>query len=179
MSGIHVPCARGACVGKPVHLADRHLDPRDELYDGPHTDLAALPHLVRDSARRIVAEAPALMPEVVELAREIDRLRQQVAAVRVDKDRQVRAAMARAESCKHHGREIQELGRQLHAAGQRADAEEGGRIALLGFFQSVRDLVNRYRSEGPSAIPPMDKMMGALAKAARKTGAAHDRAWKR
>lgn len=173
------PCQRTACAGRETHLAGRHLDPRDELYDGPGTTLRALPHSVRDSAHRIVREAPVLMPEVIDMAREIERLRDQVAAVQVDKDRQVRAAMARSESCEHHGQEIAELGRQLGAADQKARAEEAGRVALLGFLQVIRDFVQAHRSGQWSADITVARVVDGLAGAVKKTEAAHMKAWKR
>lgn len=174
------PCQRVACINSAgPHLAGRHLDPRDELYDGPHSTLTVLPLSCRDSARKIVDQAPALMPEVIDMAQEIERLRDQVAHVQVDADRKVREAMARSESCEHHGQEIVELGRQLHAADRRASAEEAGRIALLGFLQVVRDFVDAHRKGTAPGGLTVAKVVDALAKAIKKTEAAHTRAWKR
>jgi|ADGO01.1.fsa_nt_gi hypothetical protein len=173
------PCQRTACAGRETHLAGRHLDPRDELYDGPHSTLTVLPLSVRESARRIVREAPALMPEVIDMAQEIERLRRQVAHVQVDRDHLVRDAMARSESCEHHGQEIAELGRQLRAADQSARAEEAGRVALLGFLQVVQDFVDAYRAGRGPADLTVTQVVDALDKAIKKAEAAHMRAWKR
>lgn len=173
------PCQRAACAGRETHLAGRHLDPRDELYDGPHSVLAVLPLSVRESARRIVREVPALIPEVIDMAQEIQRLRDQVAHVQVDADRQIRDAMARSESCEHHGQEIAELSRQLQAADRHARAEEAGRVELLGFLQAVRDLVDAHRAGRGPADLTVTQVVDALAKAVEQAEVAHDRAWKR
>lgn len=173
------PCQRTACAGRETHLAGRHLDPRDELYDGPHSTLQVLPLSVRESARRIVAEAPALMPEVIDMAREIRRLENQITHVQVDRDHKVLDAMARSKSCEEHGRQIKELSAQLGAADRRARAEEGGRVALLGFLQVVRDFVDAHRAGRGPADLTVAKVVDALAKAVKKAEAAHMRAWKR
>ena len=177
--GPNQPCQRTACAGRETHLAGRHLDPRDELYDGPHSTLTVLPLSCRDSAWKIVDQAPALMPEVIDMAQEIQRLRDQVAHVQVDADRKIRDAMARSESCGDHGRQIKELSAQLHAADRRANAEDAGRVALLGFLQVVRDFVDAHRAGRGPADLTVTKMVDALDKAIKKAEAAHDRAWKR
>lgn len=179
MSGPHSPCARGACAGRPVHLAGRHLDPRDELYDGPELLLKVLPLAVREQARRLVREAPALMPEVVDLAEYIEWQCRQVAAVRVDGDRREREAVARSGDCEHHGREIAELTAQLDRADAAHRAADAGRVALVGFLQVVRDFVDAHRrGTAPDGLT-VTKVVDALAKAVKKAEAAHDRAWKR
>jgi hypothetical protein len=150
------------------------------LYDGPHSTLQVLPLAVRDSARKIVQEAPALMPEVVDMAREIHRLRDQVAAVQVDGDRRERAALARSESCEQHGREIQELGKDLDRLDRDNRATEAARVALLGMLQAVEGVVRAYR-ENPSYRQNLTvkRLVPALENTARKVSAAHMRAWKR
>lgn len=173
-----VTCQRTACQGTDPHPGGRHLDQRDELYDGPALSLDGLPLSVRDSARRILREAPALMPELVDLANEVQFLRRQVAAVSVDKDRSVREAMARSASCEHHGREIEELGKALHAADQRAEKIERARLALLGFYQAVKDAVDQYQNRATRPDWKVQDVIKVLAGAVKKAGAAHDRAWK-
>lgn len=169
------PCQRTACQGQPQHPGGRHLDQRDELYDGPRALVDALPHSVRDSARKILREAPGLMPEVVDMAVEIQALRDQVAAVSVDKDRAVRDAMRRSESCEHHGREITELGKALDHADRLQRRTEGGRIALLGFLHAVDDALKGSPTLRNITVP---ELIAALKRASKKAHAAHDRAWK-
>lgn len=172
-------CTRTACSAREPHQAGRHLDQRDELYDGPHGVLQVLPLSCRESARRIVREVPGLMPEVIDMAEEIERLQGQVTAVSVDRDNKVRDALARSESCEYHGRQIRELGAQLHAANRRASAEEAGRLALVSFLQVVRDFVDAHRKRTAPGGPTVTKMTDALAEAVKKAEAAHMRAWKR
>lgn len=171
-------CARIRCSGEDVkvHQAGAHLDQRSEFYDGPGGALGVASVYIRDSARKIITEAPALMPEVMDLVTYCDFMRDQVAAVSVDKDRSVRAAMARSESCEHHGEEIKGLGEQVSAfdaAQRRADA---GRLALLGFLHAVDELATRYRG-GYSGFT-VGQLVSALEKASKSTHSAHDRAWR-
>jgi hypothetical protein len=172
------PCQRTSCSGPAGHPAGRHLDPRDELYDGPHPTLQILPLAVRDSARKIVQEAPALTPEVIDMAREIVRLRDQVVAVRVDRDRRERTALLRAESCEQHGKDIERLGQQITALDRSEQAAERGRMALVGLLHVIEDFVVKYRRGGFSGELTAQSLVDELDKAARKTSAAHMRAWK-
>jgi hypothetical protein len=172
-----VTCGRSACAERAPHPAGRHLDQRDELYDGPGSLLQVLPLSVRDSARKIIHEAPGLMPEVVDLANEVEFLRGQVAAVSVDKDRQVRAAMARSASCEHHGQEIEELGRQLGAMDRAGQKNEKARLALLGFMHAVDDLVQAHHEGRTAPDLTVAKVVDALAKASKRASDAHARAW--
>lgn len=167
------------CADIPAHSGTRHNDPRDELYDGPASLLQVLPLAVRESARKIVAEAPALTPEVVDLGNHIQFLRDQVAHVRVDKDRQVRDAMARSESCEHHGEEIKALGAQVHHFNRQSDKNDAGRVALLGFLHAVDESVRFHREGKTNPDVTVDKIMDALAEMSRKAHAAHTRAWSR
>jgi len=124
-------------------------------------------------------QAPALMPEVIDMAREIQRLRDQVAHVQVDRDHKVRDAMARSESCEDHGRQIKELSAQLHAADRHARAEKAGRVALLEFLQAARDFVDAHRAGRGPADLTVTQVVDALDKAIKEAEAAHMRAWKR
>lgn len=171
-------CVPAPCRANGDHPAGEHLDQRHELYDGPELLLSVLPGSVRDSARRIVREAPGLMPEVVDMANEIQFLRDQVAHVQVDKDRSVREAMARSASCEHHGKEIEELGKALYAADQRERKVEAARLALLGFYQSVKEAVDAYQGGRVRSEPTLKAFMGTLGAFVKRAGAAHDRAWK-
>lgn len=170
-------CARTACAQVAPHRAGRHLDQRDALYDGPDSALRGLPASVRDSARRILGDAPALMPELVDMANEIHFLRAQVAHIEVDKERQVREAAARSESCEHHGKETKELAEQLYQAGKRERRTEAARLALLGFYHAVKDAVEAYQGGKVRTAPTLEAFMGALAQFVKQAGAAHDRAW--
>jgi hypothetical protein len=168
-------CQRKACATLPPHPGGRHLDQRDELYDGPGISVDTLPGSVRDSARVILRQAPGVMPELVDMANEINWLRDQVAHLGVQRDQAVRDAMARSESCEHHGEEIKELRKALSAADRLQLRTEGGRIALLGFLHAVDKLLGGSPSLRNITVP---ELIGALKRAAKKTRAAHDRAWK-
>jgi hypothetical protein len=176
--GPKTKCQRTKCAEIPEHLAGRHLNQRDELYDGPDLLLQVLPLAVRDSARRIVREAPALMPEVVDLGKHIQWLRDQKVHVQVDADRKVREAMARSEDCEHHGKEITQLSEQLDHFDKAHDRADAGRVAVLGLLFTVDELVRQHEA-GQLPDLTVDGLVAALAQSARKTHAAHDRAWKR
>ncbi|MGB8665674.1 MAG: hypothetical protein WCD24_13140, partial [Serratia inhibens] len=93
----------------------------------------------------------------------------------VDRDRGIREAMARSESCEHHGEEIKALETQVHHFDQSAARSEAGRLAVLGFLFAVDQLL-----EG-TVRPDLTvaQLLEALKGASKKTHAAHDRAWKR
>lgn len=169
-------CTRSACEGRPAHQAGRHLDQRSEFYDGPSGALGVASIYIRDSARKIVRDAPALMPEVMDLVTYCEFMRDQVAHASVDRDRGIRDAMARSESCEHHGEEIKALGEQVSAIDASAQKNEKARLALLGFLTAVDDLVEAHRTGRAEGLT-VDKMMAALARASKKAHAAHTRAW--
>lgn len=175
--GAGKPCQRtGACIEAGPHPCGAHLDPRHPLYDGPITTLNALPGGPRRAAYALLA-AGAPTPEVVEMAEEILRLRGQVAAVRVDMDRQVTAAMRRAEDCAAHGEDIKRLEEQVLSFSRQADRNDAGRVELLRLVFFAEDVVRAYREE--DAKPTTDEMIDALAKMTKKVNAAHMRAWKK
>lgn len=167
-------CGRTKCAAGPPHLAGRHLDQRDELYDGPGPLLQVMPLAVRESARKIVRDAPELMPEVVDLAGHIQFLRDQVTHVQVDKDRKVREAMVRSESCEHHGEEIKALGEQLAYRDKAEQRAEAGRLALLGFLHEV----DRFLDAGGRSDLTVAELVEAFKRATKRAHAAHARAWK-
>lgn len=173
-------CTRTKCSGEDVtaHQAGAHLDQRSEFYDGPGGALGVASIYIRDSARKIITEAPALMPEVMDLVTYCDFMRDQVAHVQVDKDRSVREAMARSESCEHHGEEIKTLGEQVHAFSEGERRTNAGRLAVLGLLHAVDELVRQHKAGDLPGLT-VDKLVAALAESAKKTHAAHDRAWKR
>jgi hypothetical protein len=175
-----VTCSRLKCSGSdvPVHPAGQHLDQRSEFYDGPDTQLQATSMYVRSSARKIIKDAPALTPEVVDLVTYVDFLEDQATHARVDRDRGIREASARALDCDAHGEVIKGLEDQVAAfdsAQRRADA---GRLALLGLTFAVDGLVRQHK-DGQLPNLTVDKLVAALADAVKKTHAEHDRAWKR
>jgi hypothetical protein len=58
------PCQRSTCEDRPPHKGGRHLDPRDELYDGPTSTLRALPSLGEECVihtRMVVREDAMLL----------------------------------------------------------------------------------------------------------------------
>lgn len=172
-----VTCGRIKCaeLERAPHPAGVHLDQRHEFYDGPDSQLAALSMYVRDSARKIVRDAPALTPEAVDLVTYIGFLEDQATYARVDRDRGILEAGARALDCDAHGQEIRALESQVHAFDQSATRNKAGRLALLGFLHAVDQLL-----EGD--VRPdltVGQLLEALKGASKKTHAAHDRAWKR
>jgi hypothetical protein len=176
--GPEATCQRTACATAPPHKAGRHLDQRDELYDGPDSLLQVLPLAVRDSARLLVKAHPEHLAEVVDLAKHIEFLRDQIAHIRVDMDHKVRDAMARSESCEHHGEEIKGLSAQLHAADERAERNDRGRVALLALLHAVEDFLELHRRDQLIKTLTVAKVIEWLTKATKRTSAAHARAWK-
>jgi len=172
-----VTCGRSKCaeLERAPHPAGLHLDQRSEFYDGPGSQLAATSMYVRDSARKIIRDAPALTPEVVDLVTYIGFLEDQATHARVDRDRGIREASARALDCDAHGEVIKALEGQVHAFDQSEQRSEAGRLAVLGFLFAVDQLL------GGTLRPDLTvaQLVASLRDAAKKTRAAHDRAWKK
>lgn len=172
------PCQRTACTAGEPHLGGAHIDPRNPLYDGPTTTVNALPKTARDACRNLLA-AGASVPDVVDLAREIHRLRDQVAAVRVDKDRQVRAASERALDCEEHGKDIRRLEEQVDHFDKAAARDNAGRLALLGGLHPIEDAIRglQEKARRGEQVPDLTAVLDVFAKAIERTYAAHKRAW--
>jgi outer membrane murein-binding lipoprotein Lpp len=172
------PCRRTACADGDPHLGGAHIDPRNPLYDGPTTTVNALPMTARDACRNLLAGG-ASVPDVVDLAREIHRLRDQVAAVRVDMDRQVRAAIQRAGDCEEHGKDIRRLEEQVHHFDRAADKNDAGRLALLSGFHALEDGIGilEEKIRRGEEVPDLGTVLNVFAKAIDRTYAAHKRAW--
>lgn len=169
-------CAPAPCRDDAGHVGGDHLNPRSEHYDGP-----ILPGYREGEAWRTILAVLPDTPEtrvavhhLVEAHREAD---QQAVHARVDRDRGIREAMARSLSCEEHGREIEELGRQLGAADQRAERNDRARLALLGFTHAVDELVRAHREGRTDPGLSVAKLVDALAKASKKAHDAHARAW--
>lgn len=177
--GPNALCGRVACAAGPPHLAGRHLDQRDALYDGPDSLFRVLPLAVRDSARTIAREHPDVMPEVVDLAKHIEFLRQQIAHISVDRDHQVRRATDKALDCADHGEVIKALEEQVTAIDRNARRTEAGRLAALGFLHAVDELVRGAKAGQLSEQTTVASLLEALERVAQSVHRAHDRAWKR
>jgi hypothetical protein len=186
------PCQRTTCNHDDNHLGGAHLNPYDRAhYDGIVTLYSAMPATVRTAAMPILLHVGAFGPvdpdsgddarRAVETAltaafEEIDRLRQQVAHVRVDADHKIRDAMARAVDCADHGRVITELETQLTASDRAHDLAEKARLALLGGHLALGDLLT---AAAKSDTPPNPvALVVALTALYKRTAAAHTRAWK-
>lgn len=182
------PCRRTRCCGTDPavgtghanHLGGAHLDPRDrEHYDGLRVQ--AMPAPIRGAARTLMQHVNAYnrpAPDDTELRvavdvaldaafQEIDRLRQQVAHVRVDADRKVREASRASLDCEHHGEVIRSAEAQAgHFAADR-DRVEKARLALLGEHQAIRDALSKGGTIIPSALRALNE----------KASRAHERAF--
>jgi hypothetical protein len=176
--GADKPCRRTACATADPHLGGAHIDPRNPLYDGPTTTVNALPMAARDACYNLL-HAGASVPDVVDLAHEIHRLRDQVAAVRVDMDRQVRAASERALDCEEHGKDIRRLEEQVHHFDKAATRDNAGRLALLGGLHPIEDAIRTLQESARRGdkVPDLKTVLDVFAKAIERTYAAHKRAW--
>jgi hypothetical protein len=172
------PCRRSACATTDPHLGGAHIDPRNPLYDGPTTTVNALPMVARDACYNLL-HAGASVPDLVDLANEIHRLRDQVAAVRVDMDRQVRAAMQRAGDCEEHGKDIRRLEEQVDHFDKLASQNDGGRVALLGGFFQLEDAISLLKEKirRGDKVPELGRVLEVFAKALERAHVAHKRAW--
>jgi hypothetical protein len=176
--GPNKPCQRTSCAAGGPHLGGAHIDPRSPLYDGPEITVNALPAAARDACYNLL-HAGASVPDVIDLAKEIHRLLDQVAAVRVDMDRQVRAAGVRALDCEEHGKDIARLEEQLTHSDKSARQNDAGRVALLSGFHAIEDgiTVLRDKIKRGDPVPELSKVLDVFGKAIERASAAHKRAW--
>lgn len=181
-------CERTACADRDPHAGRIHLDPTSDLYDGPDIMLRALPHAVRDQAFALLhtARKQGWDQRIVDraldaLGNEIHRLRDQVAAVRVDKDRSVRHASAQALDCEHHGKVISQLEDQVGHFSQAEQRADKGRLALLAGITAFDDFVDAcdLKAKSGETLPDVNAVVEAMRGVLKKTHAAHKRAWSR
>jgi hypothetical protein len=115
------------------------------------------------------------------MAQAIHRLKEQIAHVRVDKDRAVRDAMARALDCDQHGADLRVTQEQVHYFSTLTERHDQARRVLVGgLFQIdefVRGLQQRITVGG--SVPTVEQVIDILLKASKRLHAAHDRAWKK
>jgi hypothetical protein len=196
------PCRRITCLhndqipspgGAAAHLGGAHLNPRDRAhYDGPATIVSAMPAPIREAVLPLLshigsyaarpAEADTPLRAIAEVAvdvccREIDRLRQQIATVRADADRQIREANNQAIDCEHHSMIIAEQDLTYGLLSRNLDRTEKDRQVLLAGHQTITDLLDTIlgmpRSERASAADALTALLAANAATTR----AHYRAW--
>jgi len=150
----------------------------DESRRRLHVTLAAAPEAVRRPAHRLLAAAAAeqVSPHLLglleqtlgELADHALRQREQIAAVRVDADRQVREAARRALDCADHGRVIAELEQQVDHYSATEQRAERGRLALLGGLRTLGEMLRRAPTPTRAEITELYE----------RTSSAHKRAWR-
>lgn len=71
------------------------------------------------------------------------------------------------------------LNKQVQFFSDQADKNDAGRIALLGLLHAVEDFVRGHREGRTLPGLTVADVVNALAGFAKKTSAAHQRAWKR
>jgi hypothetical protein len=159
MTGPQDPCARTTCSGEPAHLGGAHLDPHHRLYDGPDIRLRALAAAVRGpaldllhAARRDGWNLPGVNVALHELAAEIHRLDRQIAAVRVDRDRGIRDALARAEDCTEHGAGLRHESHQAYWFSILADRADAERLVWLTGIDAISDALRGRDDQWATAV---------------------------
>jgi hypothetical protein len=114
---------------------------------------------------------------VEEYERDINRWRESWAQVKVDKDREVRAASARALDCADHGRIIAGLEKQLYAVDTQYQTTDQQRMALVMGCWHLRESfeVLRKRLADGDAPPPLEPIVDAVIAVLSEALADHDR----
>lgn len=177
------------------HLGGVHLDPTDRAhYDGLRTSYGAAPYAVKNATHALMVRSGAFVGRPddhdTDLRRdteialqacfdEIDRLRQQVAHVQVDKDHAVRAASARALDCEAHGDVIRQTEAQVTHFEQARDRVEKARLVLLAEHHTITELLGAATDGTLKADLTVTDLIDALRKIHVKTSAAHRRAFNR
>ena len=179
MTGPLEPCGRTACAAEPAHLGGVHLDPTHRLYDGPDISLNALPAAVRvpvfvllHAARRDGWNMPAVNLALHHIAEEIHRLQQQNAAVRVDRDRGIRAAQARAEDCTEHGTALRHESHQAYWFSILADRTDAERLVWLTGIDAISDALRGRDDTWSAAVRTHIEKVRRHARRVRAAGAA-------
>jgi hypothetical protein len=97
----------------------------------------------------------------------------------VDKDRQVRAALAKSADCEHHGTVIATLEARTARISAALDRTDSARVALLGLLHWLDRFIGDYDVAVKLDRPVMDgpDIVMALRSAVKRTSAAHQRVW--
>lgn len=145
----------------------------------------------RDAGRAILALTVAnysdtdhaLVVEALhELLDEVDYWKTAWAHETVDKDHKVREAIARSESCEHHGEEIKQLGEQLTHFDQSYRHAEDGRVALLNYLFEMDRFIDAWDIKaalGSNNTVTAAKLVEEMRKFVARAHRGHERAWKR
>lgn len=139
--------------------------------------------VVHDPAGLLPAVSAAEREDAVEalhkMIDETERWKDAWASEHVDKDRQVRAAMARSADCTAHGEEITQLQAQLAAAEARADRTEAARLVMLGWYQACVSMVAAARQgeQAGKPLPDSASITEWMEKSLPRIGRAHQKAW--
>jgi hypothetical protein len=122
--------------------------------------------------------ARALLEVAQDLLEEMHRWKDAWAHETVDKDRKVREAMARSESCAAHGEEIRQLRADVWHWSQVAERNEKARLALLSWFQVCRDFHDAAMARrGVTGMPSAEKILEWMKVQLPKVERAHKRAF--
>jgi hypothetical protein len=129
---------------------------------------------VTDAGERYAAYAA-----VKDLLDEMYRWKDAWASEHVDKDRQVRRAMADSASCEHHGQEIRDMQAQLTGVRDGSDRHDKARSVLLGWYQTCVDFERGYRElvDAGKPTPDATKIVAWMGKQLPRVSAAYHRAW--
>lgn len=108
----------------------------------------------RTAARNLMTDLDRLTPPdqlarldaISDLLAEVHRWKDAWAAEHVDKDRQVRAAMARSAQCAEHGHIIAALEGQVTHVDHHQARTEAARLVMLAWYHACQDIVTAARS---------------------------------
>jgi hypothetical protein len=87
-----------------------------------------------------------------ELAAEIHRLNRQIAAVRIDRDRGIRDALARAEDCTEHGAALRHESHQAYWFSILADHTDAERLVWLTGIDAISDALRGRDDEWATTV---------------------------
>lgn len=175
MNELDRPCDWEAHAAMAGHTFGAHRDPASDFYEGPDAALGALPGPCRRAAFVVLHASRAEHWHEVEvrtalhvMAEEILRLRSQVAAVQVDRDRGIREAMTRAEDCEFHGHTIRYESHSAYAFSVLAEQHDAERVAWLSACQQIRDAFSKRDDDLAKNVVAFVDAAGRSADRARK-----------
>ena len=138
-----------------------------------------------DDDRRPPLERDEMYGAVGDLIDEMFRWKDAWASEHVDKDRKVRAAMARSVDCGAHGDEIRGLASEVTRLDKERERLDTTRLVLLGWFQQCVDLVAQYREQEKRRdtglkhqLPTAGEIIAAFDRQLPKVRDRYMRAWK-
>lgn len=131
------------------------------------------------SAAEALLSAGAQQEQIMDLVAEIHRLKDQVTATQVDRERRVEAALDRANDCADHGKLLVRANEQVNYWEAEANLLDGFRGQYLSMLRTLGNYVGGLRSAASCGreLPPLAEVVDAIDTFVADSLKAYDRVW--